>query len=115
MPGRDYALTEIVHCKSPHEIGVAEAATTCTDMHMENVMSVAAARVIIAVGAFTHRWFLGPGAAVPDAPIARVLGGRPRLIAFTAHFSPSRGGPKQLVKRYAWNHLTTLRLACRDG
>jgi len=113
VPGRDYALTEIVHCKSPHEIGVGEAAKTCADMHMENVMSVAAARVIVAVGAFAHRWFLGSGVPIPEAPIERALGGRPRLIAFTPHFSPSRGGPQQLVKRYSESHLDRLRRACR--
>jgi len=113
-PGRDYALTEIVHCKSPREIGVREAAKTCAERHMENVMSVAAARVIISVGAFAQRWFLGAGVPIPDAPLERVLGGKPRLIAFTPHFSPNRGGPQQLLKRYSQNHLEVLRQACRS-
>jgi len=113
VPGRDYALTEIVHCKSPHEIGVADAADTCADRHMENVMSVAAARVIVAVGAFAHRWFLGTGVPIPPLPVERELGGHTRLIVFTAHFSPSRGGPQSLLKRYAAEHIERLRAAIR--
>ena len=115
MPGRDYALTEIVHCKSPHEIGIGEAAQTCADMHMENVMSVAAARVVIAVGAFAHRWFLGTGTPIPEAPIQWTRGGQTRLVAFTAHFSPSRGGPQMLSKRYPASVLDDLRRACRTS
>jgi hypothetical protein len=39
VPGEDYAITEIVHCKSEHEKGVREAAKTCYDFHMENVFA----------------------------------------------------------------------------
>lgn len=112
VPGCDYALTEIVHCKSPHEIGVGEAAHTCAHRHMENVMSISAARVVIAVGAFAHRWFLGAGVSIPEAPIESMLGGKTRLVAFTAHFSPSRGGSQMLSKRYSGEILDGLRRAC---
>jgi hypothetical protein len=33
VPGQDYAISEIVHCKSKGEEGVAEAAQTCYAMH----------------------------------------------------------------------------------
>jgi len=108
VPGRDYALTEIVHCKSPREIGVREAAETCAARHMENVMSVAAARVIVAVGAFARRWFLGAGAPLPPSPIRRALGGRDRLVVFTPHFSPNRDGPQSLPKRYTSADMNVL-------
>jgi hypothetical protein len=34
IPGQDYAISEVVHCKSTEEEGVREAAQTCYDMHM---------------------------------------------------------------------------------
>ena len=33
IPGRDYALTEVVHCKSEDEIGVFSASAECTSKH----------------------------------------------------------------------------------
>ncbi|MGB6602280.1 MAG: hypothetical protein WBE77_14495 [Candidatus Cybelea sp.] len=44
VAGEDYAITEIVHCKSEHEKGVREAAKTCYNLHMENVFTVSPQR-----------------------------------------------------------------------
>ncbi|MCF3607522.1 hypothetical protein L2E81_13290 [Planktothrix agardhii 1033] len=33
IPGFDYALTEIVHCKSHHEIGVEQAQEQCVQAY----------------------------------------------------------------------------------
>jgi hypothetical protein len=108
VPGRDYALTEIVHCKSPDEYGAREAASTCADRHMERVLSASAARIIIAVGAFAWEWFLGEKGDPPPSPIARYIGGRQRLLAFTPHFSPNRKGPQMLSKRYSGKDMRQL-------
>lgn len=115
VPGRDYAMTEIVHCKSRREFGVAAAAKTCAARHMENVLSISAARVVVSVGAFARNWFLGEGVSIPVSPIERTLGGRERLLIFTPHFSPNNGGPQKIPLRYSADDVTLLIEAIRAG
>ncbi len=43
-PGFDYALTEVVHCKSDNEKGVGKALLTCADNWLEKVLKVSRAR-----------------------------------------------------------------------
>lgn len=50
VPGEDYALTEVVRCKSRDEIGVAEAVRTCAGRYLESTLEASAARVIVVVG-----------------------------------------------------------------
>lgn len=50
-PGVDYALTEVVHCKSQNEIGVAEARQTCAARYLPEVLATATeARVFAVIG-----------------------------------------------------------------
>lgn len=49
-PGKDYAITEIVHCKSVSEIGVQEAMETCTDKYLDRIIKLSNAKVIICLG-----------------------------------------------------------------
>ncbi len=106
VPGTDYAMTEVVHCKSTGEIGVAEVSATCVERHFSAVMSVAAAPVIIAVGAFAQRQIFG--APAPERPVEMDLGGRRRLVVGLTHPS-GFGNGKTLAKRYAEEHLAQLR------
>jgi hypothetical protein len=99
-------MTEVVHCKSTDEIGVAEAAPTCIDRHFKDVMSVAAARVVIAVGSFAHRQIFGGPA--PDRLVEMTLGGRQRLVVGLTHPS-GFGNGKTLAKRYSAEDLVRLR------
>jgi len=98
VPGQDYAITELVHCKSRKEIGVSEAADECFRKHFENVMAVAKARVIVALGTFARKRFLG-AESPPLTPIERQYGGRLRSIIFLPHPS-SFVGPKSIKGRY---------------
>ena len=50
VPGCDYALTEVVHCGSQHEIGVRTAGAECVPRYLDRVMSVSPARVVVVVG-----------------------------------------------------------------
>ena len=113
IPGRDYALTEIVHCKSPKEYGAPEAEATCADRHMEKIMAISGARIVIAVGAFAWRWFLKRGGNPPPNPLEEVIGGRPRLIVFTPHFSPNPKGPQRLSLRYSEATIKELQASIR--
>jgi hypothetical protein len=56
-PGVDFALSEIVHCKSEREEGVDYALSHCTDRYLERLLSCTGARVIVLVGRKTlNRW-----------------------------------------------------------
>jgi uracil-DNA glycosylase len=48
--GVDYAMTEIVHCKSQAEIGVADAIETCADKYLDRILKLSNAKVIICLG-----------------------------------------------------------------
>jgi uracil-DNA glycosylase len=107
-PGRDYAITEIVHCKSKSQVGVAEAYDECVDRHFETVMKVSGARVFVAVGSFAWRRFLGEGVTPPASPAVGVYGEQERALVFLPHPS-SFIGPKSLAKRYSTPDLERLR------
>lgn len=40
-PGVDYAMTEVVHCKSRNEVGVREALSTCAERYMPRIINEA--------------------------------------------------------------------------
>lgn len=50
LPGRDYALTEVVHCGSQHQFGVADASTTCSQLYFERVVALSPAKVLVITG-----------------------------------------------------------------
>jgi uracil-DNA glycosylase len=95
LPGEDYAVTEIVHCKSVGEIGVHEAALTCYNLHGSNVFSVSPAKVVVVLGKFARGALLGAGADLPSTPLDMDLGGRTRNVLFLPHPN-ARGGEKSL-------------------
>jgi hypothetical protein len=99
VPGEDYAISEIVHCKSKGEEGVAEAAQTCYDMHMAPMFSVAVAKIVIVLGKFAKRYLLGVAPA-PPLPAQLELGGRKRTLLFLPHPN-ARGVRKSLAAHYA--------------
>lgn len=50
IPGTDYALTEVVHCKSRSNRGTKEALSYCSSLYLTSIMELAAARVVIVLG-----------------------------------------------------------------
>jgi len=59
-PHFDYALTEVVKCKSKSEMGVKSASAKCKDMWMSRVLNASTAQVIVVIGAksrdnFAHK------------------------------------------------------------
>lgn len=101
-PHRDWALTEVVHCKSRGEIGVKQAASHCSDRWLESIVSLSPAPIRWACGSGGRDYFasklpgspagIGQGkgyAAMSlsdrikrDTFVAEV-GGRPRVVIFT--------------------------------
>jgi len=85
VPGRDYALTEVVRCKSREENGVAEAKFECAGRYLLPTLEASGAAVIVALGAVAEWWvrrlvsFEGPLSEVVR------LGARERLFAVLPH------------------------------
>ena len=69
VPGVDFALTELVHCKSTGEQGVAKAHLTCAGQWLDRVLGVSGATVVVLLGSQARdhcvaRWRLDKGRRV---------------------------------------------------
>ena len=86
-PGVDYALTEVVHCKSTNQLGAAEATPLCVTMWLRLVMRLAAARVVVLMGRQAQKAFLDEYEGL--APVAfsgpQELEGRRRIVLQLPH------------------------------
>jgi hypothetical protein len=54
-PGEDYAVTEIVRCKSRNEVGVAEATRECSERYLDATLRLAGAKIVVILGIRTLR------------------------------------------------------------
>lgn len=48
--GVDYALSEVVHCKSKSQIGVEEAVSECASRYLRRVIEFSGAKVVVVLG-----------------------------------------------------------------
>lgn len=71
IPGIDYALTEVVHCKSTNEVGVPTASPECARRYLRRVLA------------------LSPSAVIVSAPTLETLSGQSSHIRIPA-LSPRR-------------------------
>jgi hypothetical protein len=112
-PGIDYAITEIVHCKSVKEIGVKEAQNQCVQSYLQKVLQMAAARVVVVLGKQAKEVmqyeFNIPKDVSLFGPIA--IGGREKLITFLPH--PSAFGIKKFANCLKYDELESLRAFLR--
>lgn len=91
-PGRDYAMTEIVHCRSWDEIGVDKARDHCADLYLDRILKVSPAKVIIGFGAHVNQW-LSQRWDLNEGLLSRVtIQGIIRFVALLPH--PTSYGPK---------------------
>lgn len=111
QPGIDYALTEVVRCKTKNEVGVREARETCAQRYLERTLRCARADVLIVAGtharvAVNHVFGLS---AAERSVHELTTGDRPRLAAFVRH--PAGRGPKMLARQLEQADLERLRHA----
>jgi hypothetical protein len=107
-PGVDFALTEVVHCKSKGEIGVNEARDFCSKRYLKRILSVAAARVLVVYGRVAHDAVRGLP-QVGGATEQRLLGplvvhGRSRILVFLPH-----PNARKVTKGFGADELAALR------
>jgi hypothetical protein len=94
VPGEDYALTEVVRCKSQDERGVPQARRTCSDLYLRRTLEASAATVIVTLGEkarpTVEAIFDGPPRLGTFGPVT--IGGRVRHFASLGH--PTGPDPK---------------------
>lgn len=54
----DYVMTELVHCKSPHEEGVNRAMGRCKDKWFDQIMAISPAKLIFVAGVVAGKDFV---------------------------------------------------------
>jgi len=96
-PSRNYMMTEVVHCKSKGETGVAVAAETCARQYLDAILSLTTAPIVVVVGKQAHRRLRGHLLDLPEPPYIRTaeLGGRQRELVFIWHPAAFQG-PKTI-------------------
>jgi hypothetical protein len=113
-PGFDFALTEVVHCKSRSQEGVKEALECCSQRYLGRVLSTCTARVIIVCGEYARRavcrqyesgitsWFL------PNKLAELRLGDRSKILVFLP--APNeRGSEKTLAANIRGDGISVVR------
>jgi hypothetical protein len=108
-PGEDYALSELVHCKSLEEEGVIEALEECTKRYFEATTRLSGVRIIVVLGSKAREIVKGK-LGIPAN--VRLFGpeevfGRKRLVVFMPH--PSSFGQRSFAKCLVPEELETLR------
>ena len=119
-PAQDYAMTEVVHCESKGDAGVASAARTCADRHLDAVLTLSPAPLVVVLGSRARNvlgdlWPLNPEFGRQKGPDWRErdnlallrLGGRDRVIAYLWHPTGTTA-PKTFAGAYP-AHLDALR------
>ena len=86
-PGADYAMTEVVHCKSRGELGVKAARDHCAQQWFDAVLQFSPAAVIVVLGGharYSVQRFTFTTLAY-WRPVRAELGGRSRLVMLAQH------------------------------
>ena len=122
-PNSDYALTEVVKCKSKGEVGVKDASSKCIDTWMARVFDSSTARIVVVVGRHSRDNFAHKLEGIPSdfgtdpksyselGPYKRSIrdvkvssfGGRPRIYLYSWHptgMIPNKSEMLQLRKVY---------------
>jgi hypothetical protein len=99
--GVDYALTEVVHCGSQHEIGVWSAAEECVPRYLRRVLGLSPAAIVVVVGALARDIVRSivpetRGGAAHVGPIH--WAGQARYVLFLPH--PNARGVRKGVAAY---------------
>ena len=115
VPGVDFAMTEVVHCKSKAETGVKSALRACAARWLDDVMRESAAKVVVLLGrqaeeVCTERWGMGSGRG---AHFGVALAGRNRAAVVLPH--PNAREPRRLAQHVAPEGLRRLRAILAGG
>lgn len=108
-PGIDYALTEVVHCKSSSNIGVPEARDTCASLYLLPVLEASSAPVIVVIGKHARQVFQGRFGGPPKggSKAGVAIGGHERMLI--AIGAPNSSEPRKLTAPNRYDDLLEAR------
>jgi hypothetical protein len=98
VPGADYAITEIVHCKSRRETGVRAALGECSGRYLQRVLRASGATAVVAIGDKVRHYLLDLLSIECSGGLSDplLLEGRQRVVVFLGH--PAGPKPKSIEK-----------------
>ena len=101
VPGTDYAISEIVHCKSRNNIGVDEALKECAQRYLSRVLEISSAAVVVYVGKKAEHYIKDVLEINENQSLVGPLmhGGRKRLILFLP--APGSSLPRKIDKVFS--------------
>lgn len=109
VPGTDYCLTEIVHCKSKREVGVREAADECTGLYLRRILGASGAKVVVVMGAFAASAVKSQVDFTGTGPVLSPTEGETIRATFAFVPHPAGYGPKEFRKLLGAHSLELLR------
>jgi hypothetical protein len=112
VPGIDFALTEVVHCKSRGEEGVVDALRFCSKRYLERILSITAAKLLVVHGKKAEAEVRECLASVIEPQLEKQnlvkVDNREKLIAFLPHPN-ERGSNKSLIENMGSDGLEFIR------
>jgi len=112
--GIDFALTEVVHCKSRQQEGVADALECCSERFLDRVLSISVAHVTIVYGEPAKRAVYrkyGSGMMkwlLPEKLAEFHIAAKPRILIFLP--APNeRGSEKTLIANIGTEGISIVR------
>jgi hypothetical protein len=109
LPGIDYALTEIVHCKSHKEIGVERAQNKCVKAYLLRTLELAGAKVIVVLGVGARKAIQSQFNIPEKISVSEAIkiGSSERFFAFLPH--PNARSYRSFSKCFKDDELEKLR------
>ena len=106
VPGKDYAITEVVHCKSKREKDAENAQANCMEKYFSKILSCSNAKVIIVVGEIAQKAMKKAFKILPSGGEFErsMLCGFERLVLAIPHPN-ARGGSKKLSVLSDYNKI----------
>lgn len=107
-PGIDYAVTEIVRCKSWNEKGVGSATDECVRRFLDPTIAASGADVLVLVGLRANSAFRRHFDLPADSLLAEVeIGGKLRMVVSVGH--PGSAKPQRIERCVGADGLEKLR------
>jgi hypothetical protein len=122
IPGMDFAITEVVHCKSLEEKGVSEALEFCSSRYLERILRISKAKIFVIYGGVARKAILTLSIFSPlcdadlhNASIGPVsISSIPRMLCFLPHPN-ARGFKKSLFANLGNDGLLKLQEHLADS
>ena len=115
VAGRDYALADVVHCRSRDEQGVREALAECVPRYLAPVLALSPAAVVVVLGTEARDAIRAAYGYHDPTVVSRPLAieGKVRRVVLLAH--PSTRGKTRYPRTLDGDDLVTVRAVLAEA